>query len=104
MIGNELQHLAEITDGLVAFALLMIREAAVIIRLRGYYARALVDFNVALRLDPRFAGAYYNRATVYFFNEDYARALDDFLRARSLGYDVDPSRIEACRRGAASAK
>lgn len=71
---------------------------------RGDYERALVDFNHALRLDPRFPGAYYNRATVYFFNKDYTRALDDYVKAHSLGYEVDPSRIEDCRRGAAPAK
>jgi tetratricopeptide (TPR) repeat protein len=42
------------------------------------YDRAISDFNEAIRLDPNFAMAYYNRGNAYFFKEDYKRAIADW--------------------------
>lgn len=48
------------------------------------YARAIVDFNEAVRLDPKSEVAFLNRGNAYFFQKDYAHAMADFNRAIGL--------------------
>ena len=46
-------------------------------------ARALDDFNEALKRSPHNAYLLYNRATFYALRKDYGRAIDDFTQAIS---------------------
>ena len=59
------------------------------------YAAALLKFDVAIQLNPRFAGAYSNRGTTYELMEERERAEKDFERARQLGFGgVRPRAVE----------
>lgn len=42
---------------------------------------AIIDFNMAIKLDPEYADAYYNRATAKLKLKDYKSAIDDFTEA-----------------------
>lgn len=50
------------------------------------YDEAILKFDVAIFLNPRFAGAYSNRGTAYELLEDRERAAKDFEKARELGF------------------
>ena len=54
-------------------------------------ANVLMDLSAAIRLSPRCAYLYYNRAGVYIQRKDYARAIDDYTQAIAL----DPRLAEA---------
>lgn len=58
------------------------------------YQAALLKFDVAIQLNPRFAGAYSNRGTVYELMEERARAEKDFERARRLGFGGVRPRVQ----------
>jgi tetratricopeptide (TPR) repeat protein len=45
----------------------------------GDFDSAIADYNEAIRLDPNYADAYYNRGLIYFFRmDDPDRAITDF--------------------------
>lgn len=46
-------------------------------REKGDYDRAIADFDEAIRLDPKYAHAYENRAKAYASKGDYDRANTD---------------------------
>lgn len=48
------------------------------------YARAIADYNEAIRVNPRYAEPFNNRANIYRKQKDYARALADYDRAIGL--------------------
>lgn len=48
------------------------------------YGRAHADFDKAIFLNPKFVGAYLNRAALYRFEKQYARAGEDFANAAQL--------------------
>ncbi|WP_299616509.1 peptidoglycan-binding protein [Pelagibius sp.] len=50
------------------------------------YEAAVVKFDVAISLNPRFAGAYSNRGTAYEMMGERALALEDFSIAKRLGF------------------
>ena len=50
------------------------------------YEAAIAHFDVAIFLNPRFAGAYSNRGTAYELMGERERALEDFATARQLGF------------------
>jgi len=50
------------------------------------YDAAILKLSVAIFLDPSFAGAYSNRGTAYQRQEETALALQDFDKARELGF------------------
>jgi tetratricopeptide (TPR) repeat protein len=52
---------------------------------RGDYARAIEDYNQALRLDPGYAAAYNNRANARCYLGQVEASLDDRLQALRLG-------------------
>ena len=47
-------------------------------------ANALLDFSAAIRLAPRNAYLYYNRANVYVRRKDYAKAISDYTQAIAI--------------------
>lgn len=55
---------------------------------------AMRDYKTALGYDPVHAGAFYNRSLLYYMLKDYSAALDDVLKAKSLGFKVKESYIE----------
>ncbi|MDX2149220.1 MAG: tetratricopeptide repeat protein [Bryobacteraceae bacterium] len=55
--------------------------------------RAILEYTVALRLDPRFSQAYYNRAGLYEEVEEYSKAVSDYSAVISL----QPNRERAYR-------
>jgi tetratricopeptide (TPR) repeat protein len=57
----------------------------------GHYEQALADYEEVLRLDPTYAGVYYNRGNVYYALRQYDQALEDYEQALKL----DPTHSEA---------
>lgn len=52
--------------------------------MKGQIDRAIVDFDEAIRLDPKYADAFYNRGIAYAETGQYNRALADFDEAIRL--------------------
>jgi tetratricopeptide (TPR) repeat protein len=58
----------------------------------------MADFNQAIRLDPKYMFAYYNRGLAYYNKWDYDRAIADYNQAIQL----DPNYVHSyINRGAA---
>ncbi len=55
--------------------------------------RALSEFDRAIGLDPGHAESYYNRSVIFKNKGQYAQALQDVLRSRALGADVEQDYI-----------
>ena len=53
---------------------------------RHEHDKAIVEYTEAIRIDPKMARAYYNRAGAYEDKGDYDKADADFARAKELGY------------------
>lgn len=51
---------------------------------RGLWARAEADFTAALKLEPKKANAYRNRAWTHLRRDDYQKGIEDFTRAVEL--------------------
>jgi len=51
-------------------------------------------FSQAIKRNPTYAGAYYNRAVAYFHKNDYDKAWQDIHKAEVLGMNADPRFIE----------
>jgi tetratricopeptide (TPR) repeat protein len=51
---------------------------------KGDYDRAIADYNQAIRLDPNYAVAYFNRGNAYFRKGDNDRAIADLTQAIKL--------------------
>ncbi|OGW97802.1 MAG: hypothetical protein A2Z81_03680 [Omnitrophica WOR_2 bacterium GWA2_45_18] len=62
------------------------------------YESAIGDFSNALTFDPDLAVAYYNRSLTYRILGDTQRALEDALKAESLGYNVDRAYLDKLRK------
>lgn len=63
----------------------------------GKYEEAIQDQTLAVQYNPSFAEAYHNRAGTYFQIKKYQAALEDAIKAKQLGYNVDPRFIEALK-------
>ncbi len=53
---------------------------------QSHYDEAILKFSVAIHLDPDFAGAYSNRGTAYQRLQESQLALQDFEKAKALGF------------------
>ena len=71
---------------------------------KGDNAKALQLFEEAIKLNPNFGRAYYQRGMVYQSQEKYSQAVPDLVKAKSLGYGVDPDFINMMKRRAAGQK
>ena len=49
--------------------------------LRRDYDRAISDYNQALKINPNYALAYYDRGVVYYDRHDYEKAAADLSKA-----------------------
>lgn len=47
----------------------------------GNFDRAIAEYNEAIRLDPDYAGAYYNRGAARYAKKEYDKAIEDFSTA-----------------------
>jgi tetratricopeptide (TPR) repeat protein len=54
-------------------------------RIKGDYERAISDYDDAIRLDPKYADAWYNRCIAYNRTQKYDLALPDCNQAIALG-------------------
>ena len=66
---------------------------------KGQFDRAIPDFDEAIRLDPNYADAFYNRANAYAERRQYDRAIADYEAAIKL----NPKDIWAAIKGRATA-
>ncbi|MBP9855317.1 MAG: tetratricopeptide repeat protein [Candidatus Omnitrophica bacterium] len=55
---------------------------------------ALHDFNLATQYDPNYSAAYFNRSLVYLKQGSYQEALDDTLKAKKLGKEINDLYIQ----------
>lgn len=69
---------------------------------KGQHDRAIAEFDTAIRLNPKYAGAFYNRGCSFKKKGDYDRAISDFDEAIRL----DPKNADflALRRAVYDAK
>ena len=51
-------------------------------------------FSEAIKNNPNYVGAYYNRAVVYFYKNNYDKSWLDIHKAEALGINVDSKFIE----------
>lgn len=61
------------------------------------YSESIKDYSSAIISDPKLAEAWHNRAGTYFTIGKYKEALSDAIKAKDLGYNVDPKFIEALK-------
>ncbi|MDD5583840.1 MAG: tetratricopeptide repeat protein [Candidatus Omnitrophica bacterium] len=78
------------------------REAESDIRSRNenddpFKNRAIADLTKAIEIDPDYKEAYYYRGIVYYLVGDYAKAIEDVLKAQALGYRVYPEFIKVLK-------
>ncbi|MFA4989724.1 MAG: hypothetical protein WC576_03020 [Candidatus Omnitrophota bacterium] len=55
-------------------------------------------FSDALKDNPNYAGAYYNRGMAYFYKHEYSKCLHDLLKAEALGITVDQEFIKLIKK------
>jgi tetratricopeptide (TPR) repeat protein len=65
----------------------------------GDFKAAITAYSNALKYNNTYVDAYYNRAGAYFMTQQLPLALQDVLKAKDLGYNVDPRFIEAINAG-----
>jgi len=51
-------------------------------------------FSEAIKNNPDYAGAYYNRAVAYYYKNDYDKSWQDVHKAQDLGLKNDPMLME----------
>lgn len=60
----------------------------------GKYEEAIKEYTSAIQYDPNFSSAYHNRARAYSNSKKFQLALEDVLKAKQLGFAVDPLFID----------
>ena len=68
---------------------------------KGNNAKALQLFDEAIKVNPNFARAYYQKGMVYQAQEKYKQAVPELVKAKQLGYGVDPDFINLMKKRAA---
>jgi tetratricopeptide (TPR) repeat protein len=71
---------------------------------KGQNAQAMQLFEEAIKLNPNYGRAYYQRGMIYYNQEKYSQALPDFIKAKSLGYGIDPDFIALTKTKAGAMK
>lgn len=66
---------------------------------KGMNNEAIAEYTLAIEIKPDLAVAYFNRSGTYYTIGKFQPALDDALKARELGYNVDPLYIDALKHG-----
>lgn len=60
----------------------------------GLYTSALEKYKEVLKLEPRYASAYYNIGVIYFNHyQDYERAIKEWLKALWFDPDMEEARV-----------
>ncbi len=67
------------------------RERGIISYRNGDLDRALADFNTAIRLDPKSAGAYIDRSMVLYRKAEFQRAFADMAQASRIQESLEAS-------------
>jgi tetratricopeptide (TPR) repeat protein len=62
---------------------------------KGELDKSIAEYDKALFIDPTYATAYNNRAIAYYRKKEFQKSHDDIVRARSLGYRIDPQLLRA---------
>lgn len=83
---------------------LLITYRGVVYYAKGQNDLAMKDFDLAIQIDPKCGKAYYQRGMIYENQENYAQAVPELKKAKSLGYSVDPVFIESLENKAAAKK
>ena len=65
----------------------------------GNFKESITNNKFAIQFNPSYSKAYYNRAGAHFMLHQYNLALIDALKAKQLGFYVDPKFIEAIQTG-----
>ncbi len=66
----------------------------------GNFQESITNNTSAIQYNPAYSKAYYNRAGAHFMLHQYNLAMIDALKAKQLGFFVDPKFIEAIQAGA----
>jgi tetratricopeptide (TPR) repeat protein len=66
---------------------------------KGLHQEAIKEYTRAIQIKPDLAVAYFNRSGTYYTLQQFQPALDDALKAKQYGYNVDPRYIEALQQG-----
>ncbi len=66
-------------------------------REKGFFDRAISDYNKSLEINPWFAEAYYNRGRAYYLKGEYDKSLGDIERAQDLGCKIPPKLLDDLR-------
>jgi tetratricopeptide (TPR) repeat protein len=61
------------------------------------YQEALDDFTQCIALNPSNGNAYYNCSVIFNERNDYSKAYDYALRAKSANYYVDPAYLQGLK-------
>ena len=56
----------------------------------GEYQKAVEDLTEAIRIDPKFAKAYYNRAYIYNELGEYQKSIEDYTEVIDKASPLDP--------------
>lgn len=60
--------------------------------------KVIATFSEAIKSNPNYAGAYYNRAMAYFYKNNYEQCWQDVHKAESLGLKFNPNFIASLRK------
>ena len=55
---------------------------------KGQYKRAIVYFNKAMKINPRYAEAYYNRSRAFYYLGHNDKAISDLTKAIEIKLNV----------------
>ena len=60
--------------------------------------KALADLNKVIKINPRYPGAYCERAIAYYVKKDYERSWQDVHTSRALGFEVYPKFLKLLKK------